>query len=436
MAGAILLLETSFVFAQTPGVVGASAVAGAEQVGVAAAVRGGVELARGGAVGHVVESGESVYLEDAVTTDAKGALQILLLDETAFTIGPNSAIVINRFVYDPSTGAGKVDARIVKGTFLFITGKIARQKPEDMTIALPAGTIGIRGTMAMGSVQGERSLVVLTGPGKQNTTGNKKGELVVKNEVGNETKAVNLTKTGYGTVIAGVGQGPSDPFEVPEAQLQEMTDSLSPEGEGGGEEGIDDSESATEQAGQDQVDAGEDVSVTESSGEVTQALADESTKATQLASSSVAIQDGITTIQQLLSITTGQFHFEANGIPLSPDGGSFNFHYNLDFSARTVGGGSSFISGSGNAQIEGGSPWSFALPSIDFSDGSGGQARYTYSGLTDPSGCIACVADITVTAFNSGGVVAATGSVSATITDTGAPQSGSGDATRNDGLGV
>ena len=185
------------------------------------------------------------------------------------------------------------------------------------------------------------------------------------------------------------------------------------------------------------MDAGEDVSVTESSGEVTQSLSEESVKATQTANNSLSVQDGITTIQQLLLITTGQFHFESGSIPLSPGGGSYSFHYDLDFSARTAGGGSSFIGGSGNSNIDGGGVWSFSLPSVDFSDGSGGQAQYTYSGLTDASCSTgSCTASVTVTAFNSGGVVAANGTVSSTFTGGSTTVTGSGSGTREPGLSV
>ena len=171
---------------------------GNEKVGIAAVVRGSVQLVRGGQVGRVVSSGEEIYLGDEVSTDAKGNLQILLLDETAFTVGPSSTIMIDKFIYDPATDAGEVNARILKGTFRFISGKIAHKKPENMEVELPAGTIGIRGTMAMGSVNGMHSLVVLTGPGDKNNTGSKKGEIIVSNEVGSETKSVNIANLAVG----------------------------------------------------------------------------------------------------------------------------------------------------------------------------------------------------------------------------------------------
>ncbi|MDD5671699.1 MAG: FecR domain-containing protein, partial [Candidatus Omnitrophica bacterium] len=98
-------------------------------IGVAAAVRGNVELTRTGTVGEVIESGANIFLGDQISTDDKGRLQILLLDETVFTIGPNSAMVIDKFVYDPANHNGEIKAKIVKGTFRFVTGQIAHKKP-------------------------------------------------------------------------------------------------------------------------------------------------------------------------------------------------------------------------------------------------------------------------------------------------------------------
>ncbi|MBI5882485.1 MAG: FecR domain-containing protein, partial [Elusimicrobia bacterium] len=121
------------------------------RIGAAAAVRGTVSaVAPGQTVGRIMSSGKEVYLRDAVTTDAQGRMQVMLLDETVFTIGPNSSLVLDEFVYDPGTGAGKMTARVTKGVFRFVTGKIARETPSNMRVKLPVGVIGIRGTIVMG----------------------------------------------------------------------------------------------------------------------------------------------------------------------------------------------------------------------------------------------------------------------------------------------
>jgi len=117
------------------------------RIGVAGAVSGLVKAtAPGAADARVMQSGGALFLNDQVTTDAKGKLQVMLLDETIFTVGPNSKVALDEFVYDPGNDAGKVSVKITKGAFRFITGKVARKEPANMKVKLPTGTIGIRGT--------------------------------------------------------------------------------------------------------------------------------------------------------------------------------------------------------------------------------------------------------------------------------------------------
>ena len=71
-------------------------------------------------------------------------MQILLPDETVFTLGPNSDMVLDEFVYDPKKDAGKITAELLKGTFRLVTGKLGHR--IDPKIKLIVGTIGIRGT--------------------------------------------------------------------------------------------------------------------------------------------------------------------------------------------------------------------------------------------------------------------------------------------------
>ncbi len=193
------------------------------QIGVAAAVQGRVEITTPGAVGRIVHSGEAVYLGDTIKTDGVGTLQILLLDETVFTIGPNSSMVVDEFVYDPANDAGKVTAHITQGFFRFVTGKIAKKDPEKMKVNLPAGTIGIRGTMVAGRVEGQRSFVALLGPGPQNSAGSAPGSITVSNSVGVDTRSVSISRPGFGTTIEGVNQPPAPPVHIPQPELDALT---------------------------------------------------------------------------------------------------------------------------------------------------------------------------------------------------------------------
>lgn len=121
-----------------------------EQAGVTAAVHGEVNLDPvTGEVAHAALSGEDVFLGDGLSSGDASGLQLMLLDETIFTVGANTDLTVDEFVYDPATGAGQMSASLTKGIFRFVTGSIAQGDPEDMVINLPTGFIGIRGTTGL-----------------------------------------------------------------------------------------------------------------------------------------------------------------------------------------------------------------------------------------------------------------------------------------------
>jgi hypothetical protein len=183
------------------------------QVGVAAAVRGSVRVVRGSAIGSVIQSGAKLFLGDEIATGPSAGLQILLLDETVFTLGPDSRMKIDAFVYDPASSDGKLDARLVRGASRFVSGRVARKHPRSMNVELPAGTIGIRGTIVYAKVDAEQgtSTVVLAGPGEGNTTGAAAGAI----EVSNAGVAREVVRSGWGVEVPGFGQPPSEAFPVP-----------------------------------------------------------------------------------------------------------------------------------------------------------------------------------------------------------------------------
>ena len=136
-----------------------------EMAGVSAAVTGDVTLNKvTGEIGILVESGMPIYLGDRIITSPNSGMQILLLDETVFTIGPDSDVAIDEFVYDPATGDGRIVADMARGVMRFVTGKIPLNNPSSMDINLPVGSIGIRGTIGLiRSVSVEQANTILPG---------------------------------------------------------------------------------------------------------------------------------------------------------------------------------------------------------------------------------------------------------------------------------
>lgn len=199
-------------------------------VGAAGAVAGRVTALApaSDAVGRVLSSGKTVYSRDTITTSPQGRLQIMLVDETVFTIGPDSEMLIDEFVYDPFTGSGKVAAEVTKGVFRFVTGKIARKRPSAMKVKLPNGTIGIRGTIVAGKINADESiLVALLGPGVENSAGERPGSV----DVVNAGRTVSLVQTGFAALIR-PGQAPTPPFRLTPEQIRELE--LKPVAQSGG----------------------------------------------------------------------------------------------------------------------------------------------------------------------------------------------------------
>jgi hypothetical protein len=165
LLSAFLALAPAAAAAQAPGL---------QRIGAAGGVTGLVRAtAPGAAEARAIKSGAPLFLNDRVVTDGKARLQVMLLDETVFTVGPNSDVQLDEFVYDPSNDAGKVSVKIAKGAFRFVTGKVARKDPENMKVKLSVGTIGIRGTQFLVNVSpglNESDVIGDSGIGGQLTT--------------------------------------------------------------------------------------------------------------------------------------------------------------------------------------------------------------------------------------------------------------------------
>jgi hypothetical protein len=236
------------------------------QAGVAAAVRGDVQLARAhdGTIGRRLDSGEAIFMEDVIAAGPRSGLQIMLMDETVFTVGANSEIVIDTFIYDPETSVGKISARILKGTFRFTTGLIGQEDPESVSIGTPLGTIGIRGTIVAGVVEADSALIVLIGPGDEAGTKERVGRITVSNDQG----TVDISRGGFGTTLT-AGAAPTVPVAVPETQINALLSGVHGDGAGGlGEESPGATQEAAAEDGEAR-DSGQDDGATSSQSDQT-----------------------------------------------------------------------------------------------------------------------------------------------------------------------
>jgi hypothetical protein len=101
---------------------------------------------------ETITSGTPIYQGDVIETDATGAVNIMFLDETTFAVSEDARLAIDEYVYDPSTQSGETNFSVLKGVFVFTSGLIGRDDPDDVKIDTPVGSIGIRGTIIAGNV--------------------------------------------------------------------------------------------------------------------------------------------------------------------------------------------------------------------------------------------------------------------------------------------
>jgi FecR protein len=93
---------------------------------------------------QTITTGTYIYADEVVRTGSTGKAQMLFADRTNLTIAPMTVIRLDKFVYDPSSGAeGTVVLNATEGSFRFITGMLPH---EDYAIKTPYATMGIRGT--------------------------------------------------------------------------------------------------------------------------------------------------------------------------------------------------------------------------------------------------------------------------------------------------
>ncbi|HET7715086.1 MAG TPA: FecR domain-containing protein [Bauldia sp.] len=118
-----------------------------ETVGAAAAVRPTSTGTPPGGSSRTLEIGTGIVSKERIQTSGSGSLQVMFNDKTTLTIGPNSNLVIDEFVYNPGAGGGRFAASLTKGALRFVGGQISHT--AGATINTPVASLGIRGGAAL-----------------------------------------------------------------------------------------------------------------------------------------------------------------------------------------------------------------------------------------------------------------------------------------------
>ena len=175
-----------------------------KMIGVVAFKTGEVKISRDQAQFMPASLGEQIFLEDNIQTSEDGRLQILLRDETTFTLGPKAELIIDKFVYD--SNESNVEVSIKSGAFRFISGATASAGPDAVKLKLPKATLSIRGTEVLGDVSPFSSQIILMSG-------------IINVITDNEIK--EISQHGWGVEVNENGDI-SDPSPVPETTIDNV----------------------------------------------------------------------------------------------------------------------------------------------------------------------------------------------------------------------
>jgi hypothetical protein len=129
LLGGLLTLQTASGHAQ-------------EAIGSATTVKPQAEHSQG-TESRTLAAGSTVYSQDNIHTGESGVADLRFHDSSNLSVGPQSEVRLDKFVYDPKRSVGSAAVEVARGSFRFVTGP--QSAGVVYQIKTPFGTLGVRG---------------------------------------------------------------------------------------------------------------------------------------------------------------------------------------------------------------------------------------------------------------------------------------------------
>jgi hypothetical protein len=157
-----------------------------------------------------IVKGTEIKTNDKIETK-NGKVKIVFKDDTNVTVTESSSLIIDDFVYDPKSGAGRLGLKAAAGTVRYVSGSIAKD-PKNVKINTPTAAIAVRGTdfvMAVSETGASMIMLMPTCEIEQNV--NLKGLTCGSGAIDVETPAgiVKLTRPYQATLVETLNGIPS-----------------------------------------------------------------------------------------------------------------------------------------------------------------------------------------------------------------------------------
>ncbi len=184
-----------------------SGVALAQDIGLVGAVNQTSQGTPPGRPSRMLNLGNNVIFKERIETSKVGSLQVAFVDKSTVSLGPDSNVVLDEYLYDPNGKTGKMLLTLGKGALRFVGGEISHQ--GNVEVRTPVGTVGVRGgAFTLTYDPGSRSLRILSSYGR----------LTISNAQGTQV----ITRPGYVSTMTGGGP-PSPPQRAGEGDFDRPT---------------------------------------------------------------------------------------------------------------------------------------------------------------------------------------------------------------------
>ena len=91
-------------------------------------------------------AGQLLQAGDVVKTGPAGRVGITFIDNSRFSIGPNSRVALSQFEFDETTHKGRSLTTVDRGSLGVVSGQIAKENKDAMKVRTPTSLLAARGT--------------------------------------------------------------------------------------------------------------------------------------------------------------------------------------------------------------------------------------------------------------------------------------------------
>src|SRR6056300_593212 len=233
-----------------------------EQIGVASAVNKNTTDLTLEQERKLIDAGYEIIQNHTIETDDIGRAQMLLLDGTAFSVGPNSSVVLDKFIYNPKTAEGSLEVT-ARGLLRIVGGIVTKKQPA--LIRTNSATVGIRGGIGIVQTNGPQTNATFLYGTEMTVTPN----CVDLDSFGDQCSpdyATTVTEPRFSVSVESEDSEPSEPVAVTEESLDALQEELEVSEEAPEEESTTE-ETPAEETQADEGTASEETATEETSGE-------------------------------------------------------------------------------------------------------------------------------------------------------------------------